>query len=399
MIRASVHLPVAFALAAAVVAGGCKRPSTSEPHKEGKYGIPVVQQGKFNMALVYVGPVGDGGWTYAHDQGRRELEKAMPDVHTAYVESVAEGADAEQVIRALARKGFDLVVTTSFGYMDPTEAVAREFPNTKFVHVSGHKRAEPNFGNAFGAMEDMKYLAGMIAGARANQDAAPRLGYIAPFPIPEVIRLGNALMLGARHTCPACTMEIRWMNSWFDPGKEQEAAESMFNTGVDVVITGADTTGPIVVAGQKKKWAIGYDSSNACDADRQRCLTTPYWNWGVYYQSLVKDIRAGTWKPVAFYGEPDSGILGLFGFEQGATPAPGVPPSVVPLVREKLAQMQAGKFTRFDVFAGPIEDNKGKMIVPPAGKLTQQDLEGLPGCTVCMSWLAKGIVGEIPSKK
>ncbi len=398
--RHSLRTVTLAALAACLTVTGCRRSTTSsEPEKEGKYGIPVVQQGKFNMALVYVGPVGDGGWTYAHDQGRRELEKAMPDVHTAYVESVAEGADAEQVIRALARKGFDLIVTTSFGFMDATEAVAKEFPKIRFVHVSGHKTAAPNFGNAFGAMEDMKYLAGMIAGARAKADGVPRLGYIAPFPIPEVIRLGNALMIGARQTCPECTLEIRWMNSWFDPGKEQEAAESMFNAGVDVVITGADTTGPIVVAGQKKKWAIGYDSNNACDADKARCLTTPYWNWGVYYQGLVRDIRGGSWKPSSYYGEPDTGILGLYGFEDGATPAPGVPESVVPLVREKLAMMKAGKFTRFDVFAGPIEDNKGKEVVPAGKKLTQQDLEGLPGCTVCMSWLAKGIVGEIPAKR
>jgi len=398
--RSRLRLLALTALASALVFTACKRSgSDQQPQKEGKYGIPMVQQGKFNMALVYVGPVGDGGWTYAHDQGRRALEKAMPDVHTSYVESVAEGADAEQVIRALARKGFDLIVTTSFGFMDATEAVAKEFPKTKFVHVSGFKKAEPNFGNAFGAMEDMKYLAGMIAGARAKADGSTRLGYIAPFPIPEVIRLGNALMIGAKQTCPECTLEIRWMNSWFDPGKEQEAAESMFNSGVDVVITGADTTGPIVVAGQKKKWAIGYDSNNACDADKARCLTTPYWNWGVYYQSLVSQIKAGTWKPSSYYGEPDTGILGLYGFEDGATPAPGVPESVVPLVKEKLAQMKAGKFTRFDVFAAPLEDNKGKVVLPAGKKMTHEDLEGLPGCTVCMSWLAKGIVGEIPSKK
>lgn len=400
--RSRLRFAALAALASTLVLTGCKKSSSesqSQPQKEGKYGIPLVQQGKFNMALVYVGPVGDGGWTYAHDQGRRALEKAMPDVHTAYVESVAEGADAEQVIRALARKGFDLIVTTSFGFMDATEAVAKEFPKTKFVHVSGFKKAEPNFGNAFGAMEDMKYLAGMIAGARAKADGVTRLGYIAPFPIPEVIRLGNALMIGARQTCPECTIEIRWMNSWFDPGKEQEAAESMFNSGVDVVITGADTTGPIVVAGQKKKWAIGYDSNNACDADKARCLTVPYWNWGVYYQSLVGQIKGGTWKPSSYYGEPDTGILGLYGFEDGATPAPGVPESVVPLVKEKLAQMKSGKFTRFDVFAAPLEDNKGNVVLPAGQKMTQEDLEGLPGCKVCMSWLAKGIIGELPAKK
>ena len=395
--QASHWLGVAAVAAVVWLAAACQK--SSEPEKQGKYTIPSVVAGKLNAAFVYVGPVGDGGWTYAHDQGRRFLEKAVPEAHTAYVESVAEGADAEQVIRALARKGFDLIVTTSFGFMDPTETVAKEFPKIKFVHVSGYKKNDTNFGNAFGAMEDMKYLAGMIAGARAKADGNPRLGYIAPFPIPEVIRLGNALMLGARQICPECTLEVRWMNSWFDPGKEQEAAESMFNAGVQVVVTGADTTGPITVAGQKGKWAIGYDSDNACDANKARCLTVPYWKWGVYYQDLVTQLRAGTWKPSAFYGEPSSGLLGLYGFDEGQSPAPGVPESVVPLVRQKLGEMQAGKLTRFDIFAGPIKDNKGKVVVPEGKRLTQEDLEGLPGCTVCMSWLCEGIIGEIPTKK
>ena len=364
----------------------------------GKHAIPAAQEGKFNVAFVHVGPVGDGGWTYAQDQGRKYLLQQIPEVHTAHVESVAEGAESEQVIRALARKGFNLVVATSFGFMDSTETVAKEFPNTKFIHISGFKKNDTNFGNAFGAMEQMKYLAGMIAGARAAQDGVPRLGYIAPYPIPEVVRLGNALMLGAKQTCPQCTMEIRWMNSWFDPGKEQEAAESMFNAGVQVVLTGADTTGPIVVAGQKKKWAVGYDSNNACDADKAHCLTTPYWNWGVFYVDAVKQMRAGSWKPSSWYGEADSGLLGLIGFEDGATPAPGVPESVIPVVREKLAAMKAGTFTRFDVFAGPIKDNRGKEVLPEGKRLTQEDLEGLPGCKVCMNWLAEGILGQIPPK-
>ena len=380
-------------------ASGATGPAPAPTAPAGKgHQIPTVEAGKLNVAFVYVGPIGDGGWTYAHNQARLRLEKAVPEVHTVAIESVAEGADAESVIRALARKGFDLIVTTSFGFMDPTETVAGEFPKVKFVHVSGFKKNDTNFGNAFGAMESMKYLAGMIAGARAKADKAPKLGYIAPFPIPEVIRLANAVMLGAKQTCSECTMEIRWVNSWFDPGKEQEAAESMLNAGVDVVVTGADTTGPIVVAGKRGKWALGYDSDNACDADRAHCLTTPYWSWEVYYIQLVKQIRAGTWKPSSWYGDVDSGVLGLYGFEEGRAPAPGVPAEVVPLVRQKLADMKAGKFTRFDVFAAPLKDNQGKVVLPAGQKMTQADLEGLQGCTVCMSWLAEGVVGEIPRK-
>jgi basic membrane protein A len=364
----------------------------------GKHAIPTVVAGKLNVAFVYVGPVGDGGWTYAHDQGRRYLEQAVPDVHTAYVESVAEGAEAEQVIRALARKGFDLVVTTSFGFMDATAAVAGEFPRVRFLHISGHQRNDTNFGNAFGAMESMKYLAGMIAGARAVADGRPRVGYIAPFPIPEVVRLGNALALGVRRTCPACTIDLRWIHSWFDPPKEQEAAESMFRAGAAVVVTGADTTGPIVVAGRLGRWAVGYDSDNACDADRAHCLTAPYWRWGPLYAEVARQVRAGTWKPTSWYGEPSTGVVALYGFEEGQQPLPGVPREVIPLVRAELAEMKAGRRTRFDLFAGPIRDHRGRVVIPAGQRPTQADLEGLPGCGICMGWLAEGIAGEIARK-
>ena len=204
--------------------------------------IPEIEEGKFNVAFVFVGPIGDGGWTYAHNEGREYLEEAMGDtVNTAYLESVPEGADAERVIRNLARAGFDAIFTTSFGYMDPTETVAEEFPDVDFVHVSGFKKNETNFSNLFGAMESMKYLVGMIAGARAAEDGSNRVGYVAPFPIPEVIRHINAASLGMKSTCPDCEMDIRWIFTWFDPDLERQAAESMLDAGASVVITGADT--------------------------------------------------------------------------------------------------------------------------------------------------------------
>lgn len=365
---------------------------------------PQVQAGKFNVAFVYVGPVGDGGWTYAHDLGRKELERALPDVHTAYLESVAEGADAAQVIRSLARKGFQLIVTTSFGYMDATEQVAREFPATSFVHVSGFKSNGKNFGNLFGAMESMKYLAGMIAGARAAADGRPKVGYIAPFPIAEVIRLGNALTLGVRATCPTCTVSVRWIHTWFDPAKEREAAESLLAEGVDVVVTGADSTGPLTAAADRQRWAIGYDSENACLASPARCLTTPYWSWGRIYVDIVKRIRAGTWRGDNAYLDVDSGIVGLDGFMAGQKPAAGVPAEVIPKIQALLARMQAGTFTRFDLFKAPLKDNQGKVVLAPGQQMSQEDLEGITGipgrtdCSVCMNWLAEGMTGTLSSK-
>ena len=405
--------PLAVALLGSL---GCPKPKTDTPAAPGAApaaapaapaagsAIPAPEEGKFNVAFVYVGPVGDGGWSYAHDQGRKEHERLVPEVHTAYLESVSEGADAAQVIRGLARKGFDLIVTTSFGYMDATEQVATEFPKINFLHVSGFKSNGANFGNLFGAMESMKYLAGMIAGARAKADGRPKVGYIAPFPIPEVIRLGNALTMGVRRTCPECTVAIRWIHTWFDPAKEKEAAESLLAAGVDVVVTGADSTGPLVAAAERERWAIGYDSDNACAASPERCLTTPYWSWGPIYADLVKRMRAGEWVGVNDYRDVSSGIVGLSGFMTGQTPAAGVPAEVVPKVREVLQRMQQGKLTYSDLFKGPIKDNKGNLVVADNQVLTQEDLEGIkdipgrPSCMVCMSWLVEGMVGELPAR-
>jgi len=366
--------------------------------------IPEPVEGKTSVAFVYVGPIGDGGWTYAHNQGRAYLEQNGENVHTAYLESIPEGADSERVIRALARKGFDMIFTTSFGFMDPTETVASEFPDIAFVHISGFKKNDKNFGNVFGAMEEMKYLAGMVAGARAKADGSNRVGIIAPWPIPEVIRLSNAAALGMRKTCSECTMDIRWIFTWFDPVKEREAAESLLGAGATVVITGADTPGPVQAAADRGLTGIAYDSDNACKGLEKNCLTVPYWSWGPIYVDLVKRVQGGTWKPEDYYGGTQDGLLGVYGFMEGQTPYESVPKEVIPEVQKVLAQMKSGEFDRFDIFSGPISDNQGNIVIPAGTSLTQSDLEGLKGvagredCTICMNYLVEGFdsVAEIP---
>ncbi|HMQ54324.1 MAG TPA: BMP family ABC transporter substrate-binding protein [Anaerolineae bacterium] len=374
--------------------------------------IPAIEEGKTNVAFVYVGPIGDGGWTYAHNEGRKYLEAELGDaVNTAYLESVPEGADAERVIRNLARQGFDVIFTTSFGYMDPTAVVAEEFPDTAFIHVTGQKKNDANFGNIMGSIEDMKYLAGMIAGAKAAEDGSNRVGIIAPFPIAEVIRLSNAAALGMRRTCPECVMDIRWIFTWFDPVKEREAAESMLDAGATVIITGADTPGPVQAAAERDLSGIAYDSENACFGLEAHCLTVPYWNWGPVYVDIVQGVQDGTWQPEDYYGDATTGMLGLYGFMEGQEPYPSVPESVIPEVEELLGQMQAGEFTRFDIFSGPINDNQGNEVIPAGTTLTQSDLEGLSAdymaafditgreaCTICMDYLVEGFdpTAEIP---
>lgn len=395
-------LGLVLALLTLVLGTACKRQApaaggATAPRGDG-HSLPTTQPGAFNVAFVYVGPIGDGGWTYTHELGRRALQQRFADVHTAYIENVSEGADCEHVLRALARKRFDLIIATSFGYMDAMETVAAEFPETKFLHIAGWKQNGKNFGNAFGAMEDMKYLAGLIAGGRAKADAHPQIGYIAPFPIPEVVRMINATQRGVRRSCPECTMDIRWLNAWVDPSREQEAAESLFAAGADVVITGADTTLPLTVAGQRGRYAIGYDSPTACDVEKGRCLTSTYWRWEVLYIDTVQQIRAGRWQPGTYYGDAASGLVGLSGFGEGETPNPQIPEDVLAEVRRTLAELLAGRFSRFDIFAGPLRDNTGRTLLPSGQKPTQADLLGTSGCSLCMSWLAEGITGTLPRK-
>lgn len=376
----------------------CRTESSTEA--QGNYQIPAIIEGCHNVAFVYVGPHDDGGWTQAHDVGRQYVEDNVDGVHTAYVEIVAEGADAEQVIRSLARKGFDTIFTTSFGYMDASEIVAEEFPDVDIIHISGFKSNEANFGNLFGAMENMKYLAGMLAGSRAMMDGNPRLGYIATFPIPEELRLGNAFALGAQETCPECTVDVRWIFTWHDPIVEKEAASSLFDSGVQVVMTGADTPAPADAA-PEGKWGITYDYKDNCTSPR--CLTSMYWNWGPVYASIVEQSKAGTWVGGWEYFDADAGALGLLGFMEGETMQPGVaelPEEDLKLVQDTLAKMLAGEFTRFDVFAGPITDNQGNVILAEGEKLEQLDLDGFAQfgseCKTCMYWWNENVTAELP---
>jgi len=374
-----------------------------KPEVVGGFEIPAIEKGKFNVAMVLIGPHDDGGWSQAHYEGLEYVKDNVKDVHVAYIENVPEGADSEQVFRSLSRKGFDLIFGTSFGYMDPMETVAGEFPDIIYIHISGYKSNTTNFGNLFGAMEDMKYLAGMLAGSRAKADGNPKIGYMATFPIPEEIRLGNAIALGMKKTCPECTMDVRWISTWHDPVAEKDAAASLFDAGAQVVFTGADTPAVADVAQEKDKWGVTYDWYGSCKVDA--CLTAPYWNWGPIYADIAEGVRDGTYKVGWHYFDADADGMGLYGFMEGQSPTSGVaalPAADVQLVKDTLAQMLAGQFDRFDLFSGPILDNQGNTIVPAGEKFEQSDIDqfppGAPGleCKYCMYWWADGITAELP---
>ncbi len=364
--------------------------------------IPEVVEGKYNVAMVLIGPHDDGGWSQAHWEGLEYVAANVPNSNVAYIENVPEGAESEQVFRSLARKGFDLIFGTSFGFMDPMEIVAGEFPDSTFIHISGYKTNGTNFGNLFGAMENMKYLAGMLAGARAKADGVTKIGYMATFPIPEELRLGNAIALGMKVTCPECTMDVRWINTWHDPIKEKEGAASLFDAGAQVVFTGADTPAVADVAQEKGKWGITYDWAGSCKVDA--CLTAPYWTWGPVYAGIAQGLLDGTYTPGFDYFDADTGGMGLYGFMEGEELTPGVaslPPEVIQQVRDVLAQMLAGEFTRFDVFKGPINDNKGNVVLAEGVSLEQFDLDQFkewnPDVKIGMYWWADGITAELPS--
>jgi basic membrane protein A len=379
-----------------------QKPAEPAAPASGGFQIPDVQEGKFNVAAVLIGPHDDGGWSQAHYEGLEYIEKNMPDTHIAYVENVPEGTEAEQVIRSLARKGFDMILTTSFGYMDPTMAVAEEFPDQTFIHVSGFKSNDKNFGNLFGAMENMKYLAGMVAGSRAKKDGVPKVGYMATFPIPEELRLGNAFALGMAKTCPECKLDVRWINTWHDPVIEKQAAESLFDAGSQVVFTGADTPAPADVAMAKNKWGITYDYEGSCKAER--CLTAPYWNWGPVYTKIAQGVKDKTYKPGFDYFDADSKGLGLYGFMDGQKLTKGMedlPPADIQMVKDTLAQMLAGKFNRFDVFKGPIKDNKGNTVLADGAKMAPEDIDCFAvgadaRCKIGMYWWNENVSAELP---
>ncbi|GAK53923.1 hypothetical protein U14_05198 [Candidatus Moduliflexus flocculans] len=288
------------------------------------------EEKKIKAAFVYVAPIGDHGWTYAHDLGRQQLEKM--GVETAYTESVA-GPDIERVIRGYAQKGYDIIFTTSFEFMDPTIEVAADFPNVKFEHCSGFKIAE-NAGNYFGRIEEPRYLSGMVAGKMTKSNV---LGYVAAHPIPEVIRGINSFAKGAREVNPNVVVKVVWTGSWYDPAKEKEAAVSLINAGADVIAQHQDSPAAQEAAEEHKVYSIGYNQDMSKFAPNAH-LTAPSWNWSVYYEQTIKALQNGTWKAEAYWGGMKDGVVYLSPLSKA------VPQDVVDMVEKRKQEIIDGTF-------------------------------------------------------
>ncbi len=330
-------------------------------------------------AWVYVGPVGDGGWTYAHDLGRKAVEAAFGDkVKTTIVEKVPEGADAERVIRDLATQGNKIIFATSFGFMEPMLKVAGEFPDVKFEHATGYKTAE-NMRIYDAKFYEDAYQAGIVAGAMTKTNT---LGFVGSFPIPEVLRNINAYTLGAQSVNPKVKTKVVWVSSWFDPPKESEAAQSLINGGADVLLQNTDSPAVLQTAEKNNKYAFGWDSDMSEKAPKAH-LASAVADWGGYYKKAIKDVMDGTWKVERT----------VWGVKEGQNSlvkiADAVPAPAKAKVEEVKAAMLAGTF---EVFTGPVIDNTGK-------ERLAKDVKADQNWKDMVDFYVKGVEGKIPSGK
>jgi len=326
------------------------------------------------VAFVYIGPPGDGGWTYQHEQGRLYMEKEL-GIKSDTVENVPEGADAERIMSELAQN-HDIIFATSFGYMDYTLNVAKKFPNVKFEHAGGYKTND-NMATYFGKNWEASYLSGIAAGKTTKNNT---LGYIAAFPIPELVYNINAFTLGAQSVNPDIKVNVVWSNTWFDPTAERNAAISLLDKGADVLLAYQDSPAALQAAAEKGKMAGGNDSDMTRYAP-EAYLTNPVWNWGPYYVKKVKALMDGTWTNDQYLGSFQDGMVDI------APVGVNVPADAKTLIEETRTKFVNGEL---NVFTGPIVDQSGTEKVAAGQSLTDAEI-------LEMNWFVKGVEGTIPN--
>lgn len=335
-----------------------------------------VQAQEAKVGFVYVGPVGDHGWSYRHDVGRQAVAEKFGDkVKTTFVENVSEGPDAERVINQLASSGHDLIFTTSFGFMNPTRKVAKRFPNVKFEHATGYKRSD-NLSTYSSRFYEGRYVVGHVVGKMTKTNT---IGYIASFPIPEVIRGINATYLGAKQVNPDIKMKIVWVNTWYDPGKEGDAAKTLIDQGVDVIMQHTDSPAPLQVAEERGVWAVGQASDMTAFAPKAQ-LTAIIDDWDPYYIERVQAVLDGTWESKDTWGGFDSGMVELAPYNDA------IPADVVEMAEGVRKGIEDGSV---HPFTGPIKNQAGEVVVPEGE--TADD-----GMLLGMNFYVEGIDGELP---
>lgn len=328
----------------------------------------------FKVAYVFLSLPGDLGWTYEHEVGRKAVDAMFGDkVETTYIENVPEGPDAARIIRQYAQQGYDMIFATSFGYMDPMVEIAAEFPDVYFEHCSGYKMSD-NMATYFGRMYQARYLSGLVAG---NATKTNIIGYVAAFPIPEVLRGINAFTIGVQKVNPEATVKVVWTNTWYDPVKEREAAVALLDSGVDIIAQHQDTTEPQKAAQERGLLSIGYDSDMGSFVG-ESVLVSPVWQWGNYYTGRVEAGMNGTWSSGSYWGGLKEGVVKLSDF------SPLVPQDIKDLVAAEEKKMIDGTW---DVFWGEVKGQDGSVIVPAGEKMADGDMLG-------MGFLVEGVIGK-----
>ena len=361
-----------LALALAIPACG-----DEEPAQSGDSGSEGSESAETSLKVAFIldGPKDDGGWNQQQDIGRQYLEDEVPGVETTIVEGVSPGRQAQTTFEDLIAQGYDVIVGASYSFVGDIPGTAEAYPDTKFLAL-GTGTAD-NLGEVGVASEDGRYLDGMLAGAMTKSNV---IGYPSGFPIPEVVRGMNALLLGAREVNPDVVVKPVWINSWFDPPKETQAAEGLVDAGADLLAHELNSPATASVAEQRDSFVIGY-GADAADTAPNAWLGSFTFTWGPYYADQVKAIMDGTWKPEVFYGGIPEGMIGRASYGEA------VPQDVIDQIAEREKEIADGTF---DVFAGPISDNKGEVVVAEGDTIPKEER------ITCCDFFVEGIEGEIP---
>jgi len=369
--RKLVHTALAAAVALTLASCGKEEPAPKAPEP--------TKAEALKIGFIYVGPVGDAGWTFAHDNGRKHIEQKFGDkIKTTFVEKVPEGADAERVIRDLVSQGNKLIFATSFGFGDAMEKVAKDHPDVKFEHATGYKTST-NLRVYEAKFYEDAYMAGVVAGSMTKTNT---IGFVGSFPIPEVLRNINAFTLGARSVNPKVTTKVVWVNTWFDPPKESEAAQALINQKADVLLQNTDSTAVLQTAEKNGKYAFGWDSDMSAFATKAH-LGSAIVNWGPYYEKAVNDVLSGTWKTA------DT----KWGTKEGANYLIKVADVVPEATKKRIDEIKGGlKAGTFAVFKGPIKDNTGKIVLEK-DQIADDAWKGK------INFYVEGVDGKIPAGK
>lgn len=375
--RSLIKAAALSALASAALMGCGKKDEAPAPAAPAPAAAEAPKTEPLKVAFAYVGPVGDGGWTFAHDNGRKAIEAEFGDkIVTSFVEGVPEGPDAERVLRDMASQGNQLVFGTTFGYMEPMLKVAADFPDVKFEHATGYKTA-PNMRTYDSRTYEGAYMAGVIAGAMTQSNT---LGVVASVPIPEVIRNINSFTLGAQSVNPKVSTKVVWVNAWFDPPKETEAATSLINGGADILFQNTDSPAVLKTAEEKGKRAFGWDSDMTAYGPKAH-LGSAIINWAPYYKKAVGDVLNGTWTTGGVW----------WGHKEGAIDMVSIAEDVPAETKAKIDEIKAGlKDGSFSIWKGPIMGQDGKEVLADGVVADDAFLGGV-------KFYVKGVEGNVPN--